>query len=135
MQLLRYHGSFFELLLSSKVNLSLNAMHFQAVSSMNEGEDAFLRISEALDDIDKGQLASYSRVPGNRSQEQVNDSLNQQNGSVSSASEPMSVGFKLRDSDNETRILSDLITSCVSTVLMIQVTQELHCYKYLAVLA
>ncbi|XP_021898881.1 protein ALWAYS EARLY 2 [Carica papaya] len=107
----------------SKASAMVDAA-IKAVSSMNEGEDAFLRISEALDDIDKGQLASYSRVPGNRSQEQVNDSLNQQNGSVSSASEPMSVGFKLRDSDNETRILSDLITSCVSTVLMIQMCTE-----------
>ncbi|KAL9450470.1 hypothetical protein AB3S75_012250 [Citrus x aurantiifolia] len=74
----------------------------KAMSSVKEGEDAYTKIGEALDHIDKRQLTSDPRVSVIRSPEQdVSDK-------------------------NEAQIPSELITSCVATLLMIQTCTERH---------
>lgn len=85
-----------------------------------EGEDAFTRIGQALDSIDYQQLASKYRLPMARSQDQVNGSFYHR------ASQPLlndASGPKLHTESDEvgTEIPSELITSCVATLLMIQV--------------
>lgn len=103
---------------------------FQAMSSMKEGEDAYIKIGEALDHIDKRQLTSDPRVPVIRSPERVNGSLGHHNQFVSGTSDPQLTsngsGTKLQDGSekNESQIPSELITSCVATLLMIQVTED-----------
>ena len=103
----------------------------QAFTLKKEGDDVFTRIGEALDSIDNQQLTSDSRVPVVRSQQQVNGSLGNHNQLTSCSSEPLLTsdvsGTKLcQDSDgNESQIPSELITSCVSTLLMIQVIWRL----------
>ncbi|XP_031260660.1 protein ALWAYS EARLY 2 isoform X2 [Pistacia vera] len=102
----------------------------KALSSIKEGEDAYIRIGEALDHIDKRQFISDSRVPVIRSPEQVNGSLSHHNQFVSGAAEPLLTSYasgpKFQDGSNknETQIPSELITSCVATMLMIQTCTE-----------
>ncbi|XP_044498387.1 protein ALWAYS EARLY 2-like isoform X3 [Mangifera indica] len=102
----------------------------KAMSTMKEGEDAYIRIGEALDHIDKQHLTSDSRVPLIRSPEQVNGSLSHHNQFVSSTEESLlnsyASGPKLQDGfdKNETQIPSELITACVATMLMIQTCTE-----------
>lgn len=100
----------------------------QAISSMKEGEDAFVRIGAALDSMDKRQSASESRVQVIRSPEQVNGGLRHHNQLISTTSEPqgnsnVSALRSHHDSEKiEAAIPSELISSCVATLLMIQVT-------------
>ncbi|XP_059437111.1 protein ALWAYS EARLY 2-like isoform X2 [Corylus avellana] len=102
----------------------------QAFTLKKEGDDVFTRIGEALDSIDNQQLTSDSRVPVVRSQQQANGSLGNHNQLTSCSSEPLLTsdvsGTKpCHDSDgNEAQIPSELITSCVSTLLMIQTCTE-----------
>ncbi|KAL0005955.1 hypothetical protein SO802_013516 [Lithocarpus litseifolius] len=102
----------------------------QAFTMRKEGEDAFVRIGETLDSIDNQQLTSDSGVPVIRSQQQVNGGLGNQNQLSSCKAEPLfsndASGAKpCNDSDeNEARIPSGLITSCVATLLMIQTCTE-----------
>lgn len=103
----------------------------QALSSTKEGEDAFLRIGQALDSIDYQRLASKYRLPVIKSQDQANGSFYNHNRSTCRASEPLlndASGPKLpNDSDKvDTEILSELITSCVATLIMIQVIKTCH---------
>ncbi|XP_052297494.1 protein ALWAYS EARLY 2 isoform X2 [Citrus sinensis] len=104
----------------------------KAMSSVKEGEDAYTKIGEALDHIDKRQLTSDPRVSVIRSPEQVNGSLGHHNHFVSGTCDPQPTnnasGTKLQDvSDkNEAQIPSELITSCVATLLMIQTCTERH---------
>lgn len=104
----------------------------KAMSSMKEGEDAYIKIGEALDHIDKRQLTSDSRVSLIRSPEQVNGSLGHHNQFLSGTCDPQlasnASGTKLQDvSDkSEAQIPSELITSCVATLLMIQTCTERH---------
>ncbi|KAJ1417119.1 SANT/Myb domain [Sesbania bispinosa] len=102
---------------------------FQALSSMKEGEDAFMRIGQVLDCIDYQQLVPNSRLPVIKSQEQANGSFDYHNKSICCSSEPIlndASGPKLhRDSDKvDTQIPLDLITSCVATLIMIQTCTE-----------
>jgi hypothetical protein len=103
----------------------------QAFTLKKEGDDVFTRIGEALDSIDNQQLTSDSRIPVARSQQQVNGSLGNHNQLTSCSSEPLlssdvSGTKPCQDSDgNESQIPSELITSCVSTLLMIQVIWRL----------
>lgn len=100
----------------------------QAFSTKKQGEDAFVRMREALDSIDKS-LAPDPRVLVNRSQEQqANGNLGHQNQQLNSCMEETthtsdSSGLTLHtDSEkNEAQMPSELITSCVATLLMIQV--------------
>ncbi|GLT50448.1 hypothetical protein SLA2020_239340 [Shorea laevis] len=72
----------------------------KAISSVKEGEDPYTRIGEALDTVDKRQLTSDVRMPVVKSAEQE-------------ASEK-----------SEEQIPSELIKSCVATLLMIQSCTE-----------
>ncbi|XP_019441172.1 PREDICTED: protein ALWAYS EARLY 2-like isoform X1 [Lupinus angustifolius] len=96
---------------------------FQALPSTTEDEDAFTRIGQALDSIDYQQLASNTRLPLIRSQEQVNGSSYNLNQStlLNDASSP-----KLHNDSNKvyTEIPLELITSCVATLIMIQTCTE-----------
>ncbi|XP_019440561.1 PREDICTED: protein ALWAYS EARLY 2 isoform X1 [Lupinus angustifolius] len=89
---------------------------FQALSSMKESEDGFMKIGKTLDSINHQPLATNSRLPVFRSQEQVNGSLS---GPLPNDDAP---GPKLHhDSVKvDTQIPSELITSCVATLIMIQ---------------
>ncbi|XP_061337996.1 protein ALWAYS EARLY 2-like isoform X2 [Gastrolobium bilobum] len=102
---------------------------FQALSLTKEGEDAFTRIGQALDSIDHQQLAFKSRLPMIRSQEQVNGSFYHHNRSTCCASDPLlndaSGPKQHNDSDKaDIEIPSELITSCVATLIMIQTCTE-----------
>ena len=100
----------------------------QAFSSSKEGEDAYAKIREALDSIDNKPLTSECRASMNRPQEQVNGNLAHHNQLSSSTTEPAvnsdsSVSHLHTDTDkNETQVPSEVITSCVATLLMIQVS-------------
>ncbi|XP_022745411.1 protein ALWAYS EARLY 2-like isoform X2 [Durio zibethinus] len=102
----------------------------KAVASKKEGEDAFMRIAEALDSVDKKQFASDIRMPVIKSQEQYNGCMDYHIHLVSSASKPTLTGWtpdpKLREASgrNEEQVPSELITACVATLLMIQTCTE-----------
>ncbi|KAF7805111.1 protein ALWAYS EARLY 2 isoform X3 [Senna tora] len=101
----------------------------QTLSSTKEGEDAFMRQGQLLDSVDYQHSASNSRLPVIRSQEQVNGSCGHHDQSTYSAQEPLhsdaSVPKLLNDSDKvDAQIPSELITSCVATLIMIQTCTE-----------
>ncbi|KAF5739859.1 protein ALWAYS EARLY 2-like isoform X1 [Tripterygium wilfordii] len=113
----------------SKAHTMVNAA-MQAMSSLKEGEDAFMRIGASLESVDKRQLTSDSRVPMVRSSEHVNGTLDHCKRSITCTSEPQLAcsvsGSDPRDETdkNDAKISSELITSCVSTLLMIQTCTE-----------
>lgn len=94
---------------------------------MKEGEDAFTRIGEALYSMSGCQLASDAGVSVMRYSNQVNGSLGHENHLTTCTSEPLVTGHQshLKSHDvsdtNELKIPSELITSCVATLLTIQV--------------
>ncbi|KAF5454048.1 hypothetical protein F2P56_023743, partial [Juglans regia] len=98
----------------------------QAFTLRKEEEDAFVRIGQALDSIDNQQLTSNSRVPVIRCQQQDNGSLGNHSQMAFYTSEPLvtsdaSVKRLGNDSNEiEAQIPSELITSCVAALLMIQ---------------
>ncbi|XP_061970278.1 protein ALWAYS EARLY 2-like isoform X4 [Populus nigra] len=101
----------------------------QAISSIKEGEDAFARIGEALDSMDRSHLGSESRAQMIRSQEEANTGLGLQNQLIPSTPEPQVncnvSGPQSNDSEKiETAIPSELISSCVAALLMIQTCTE-----------
>ncbi|KAM0992063.1 hypothetical protein ACFX2I_010327 [Malus domestica] len=113
----------------SKAHMMVNAA-IQVMASGKCGEDAYVGIREALDSIDNQHFTSESRLPVNRSQEQVNGSLGQRNQISSGTSGPNltsdSSAPKLHtDADkNEAQILSEVISACVMAVHMIQTCTE-----------
>ncbi|OMO68825.1 Always early, putative isoform 3 [Corchorus capsularis] len=102
----------------------------KAMSSMKDGEDAFIRIREALDSVDKQQFTSDIKMPVLKSTERENGSISYHNHSVTSTSKPAAPSDwtpnpNLQEaSDKEEQIPSELITSCVATLLMIQTCTE-----------
>ncbi|XP_015570600.1 protein ALWAYS EARLY 2 isoform X2 [Ricinus communis] len=102
----------------------------QAISSVKEGEDAFVKIEEALDSIDKRQVGSESKLQVIRSSEQGNSILLHNNQLISSTSELQVItnacAPKSHDNSEKTEavIPSELITSCVAALLMIQTCTE-----------
>lgn len=92
------------------------------MSSINEGEDAFERIGEALDASDKRKLMQNSGLA-------VNGDIVEHK--LSFTPETWQKGYaspaKLHnDSEKiEEEIPSELITSCVATLLMVQVRREI----------
>ncbi|KAG6750491.1 hypothetical protein POTOM_044987 [Populus tomentosa] len=101
----------------------------QAISSMKEGEDTFVRIGEALDSMDRRHLGSEYRVQMIRAPEGASGGLCLQNQLIPSMSEPQVNSNASRpqsnDSDKtETVIPSELISSCVAALLMIQTCSE-----------
>ncbi|KAL7235191.1 hypothetical protein ACSBR1_018644 [Camellia fascicularis] len=101
----------------------------QAMSSIKNGEDPFKRIGEALDSFDTQKFTKDCGGSVLKSPEQVNGGIVHQC-QVSSTSETLQRGFasgtKLHnDSDGiEAQIPSELITSCVATLLMVQMCTE-----------
>ncbi|XP_024026911.1 protein ALWAYS EARLY 2 [Morus notabilis] len=101
----------------------------QAFSSRGEGEDAYAKIREALDSMDNS-LTSDSRVSMNRTQDQVNGNLGHRNQQLSSTSEPVhavdssALNSRTDSEKNEAQVPSEVITSCVATLLMIQTCTE-----------
>ncbi|XP_028770851.1 protein ALWAYS EARLY 2 [Neltuma alba] len=92
----------------------------QTLSSTKEGDDAFMRIGQALDSIDYQQLASNSKVNG---------SFGLHDQSICCASETLhsdTSGPKLLNDSHkvDTQVPSELITSCVATLIMIQTCTE-----------
>lgn len=103
----------------------------KAVSSMKEGEDAFMKIGEALDSIERKQFTSDIRMPVIKSPpEQENGTVDYHNHVVSSTPKPTPAGLapnpKLEEAfdKNEEQVPSELIMSCVATLLMIQSCTE-----------
>ncbi|KAF9669948.1 hypothetical protein SADUNF_Sadunf13G0017700 [Salix dunnii] len=101
----------------------------QAISSMKEGEDTFVRIGEALDSMDRRHLGSESRVQMIRAPEGANGGLRLQNQLIPSTSEPQVNSNASRPQSSysdktATAIPSELISSCVATLLMIQTCSE-----------
>ncbi|KAL2345684.1 hypothetical protein Fmac_006969 [Flemingia macrophylla] len=99
---------------------------FQAVSSTKEGENALTRIWQVLDCADYQQLATNSRLPENRSQEQTSGSFDYHNRSL----EPLLIDASGQKVHNkvDTQIPLELITSCVATWIMIQACIEQQCF-------
>uniref|UniRef100_A0A5B6ZU57 SANT domain-containing protein n=1 Tax=Davidia involucrata TaxID=16924 RepID=A0A5B6ZU57_DAVIN len=101
----------------------------QAMSSMKEGEDAFMRIGEALDSLNKRKFSPDFGASVMRSIEQVNGVAYQHQLS-SFTLEPPPIGHVSgpmlhNNSDRiEAQIPSELITSCVATLLMVQMCTE-----------
>lgn len=75
-------------------------------------------------------MASIFRLPLNRFQGQVNGNLGNRNHPTSVAQEPLHASNSSGSSShigpdkNEAQIPSELITTCVATLLMIQVTSD-----------
>ncbi|XP_040940936.1 protein ALWAYS EARLY 2 isoform X3 [Gossypium hirsutum] len=84
----------------------------KAMSSTKEDEDAFMRIVEVLDSIDKPQFTPDIRMPVIKSAEPENGSISYQKHLVS------------RLPQNNEQVPSELITSCVASLLMIQTCTE-----------
>lgn len=97
------------------------------MSIMKEGEDAFGRISEALACNGKAESAATFRTSIISSSNTFRGSLPHQNPVASCTPQPKlacdaSSVQPIGDSaSNDLRVPSDLITSCVATLLMIQV--------------
>ncbi|XP_021282350.1 protein ALWAYS EARLY 2 isoform X3 [Herrania umbratica] len=102
----------------------------KAMSSMKEGEDAFMRIGEALDSLDKRQFTSDIRMPLMKSREQENGSMGYRSHLVSSTSKPVAAVWATNPKSqeacdkNEEQVPSELIASCVATLLMIETCTE-----------
>ncbi|XP_019080574.1 protein ALWAYS EARLY 2 isoform X1 [Vitis vinifera] len=102
----------------------------KAIASMKQGEEAFTRIGDALDSMHKQQLRSDSGVSVLRVLDPVNGSFAHPNQLTSFTSEPLltshASGPKLPNDSGkiEAPIASELITSCVAALLMIQTCTE-----------
>lgn len=90
---------------------------FQAMSIMKEDKDAFDRISDALDDNFRADRATNGRSSMAMNSNTIRGSLPPQNLVASCNSMPQSTS----DVKSDLEIPSDLITSCVATLFMIQV--------------
>lgn len=91
---------------------------------MKKKEDAGNMVKQALSSLGEHQPLDNSVVPGMKHQEHTNGSLDHhQSRSPSKTAEPITNGFISQDGSgkNETKMSSELITSCVATWLMIQV--------------
>ncbi|PSS10124.1 Protein ALWAYS EARLY like [Actinidia chinensis var. chinensis] len=102
----------------------------QAISSIKEREDAFERIGEALDFLDIQKFTPDCGSSVMKSAEQANGGAIQN--PLSSTSATLQKGYASGqtlhdDSDRiEAEIPSELITSCVATLLMVQMCTERH---------
>ncbi|XP_057512836.1 protein ALWAYS EARLY 2-like [Actinidia eriantha] len=102
----------------------------QAISSIKEREDAFERIGEALDFLDIQKFTPDCGSSVMKSAEQANGGAIQN--PLSSTSATLQKGSAssqtLRDDSEriEAEIPSELITSCVATLLMVQMCTERH---------
>lgn len=92
---------------------------------MTEKEEAGNMVQQALSSIGEHEALDNSIVHGMKDQELTNGSLDDHGSSrsPSNTAEPMINGFISQDGSgkNETKMSSELISSCVATWLMIQV--------------
>ncbi|KAL6009859.1 hypothetical protein ACLOJK_000290 [Asimina triloba] len=99
----------------------------QAMSTLREGEDALGRIGEAIDSASNKHPGADSGVSSVRSVTPTDQGHVSDQG-TSCTSEPTAVnasGVKQNSSDvNEVQLPSELISSCVATLLMIQTCTE-----------
>ncbi|KAA8545133.1 hypothetical protein F0562_019978 [Nyssa sinensis] len=113
----------------SKAHVMVDAA-IQAMWTKKEGEDAFVRIGEALDSLNKRKFSSNSGSSVMRSPEQVNGVVAYQHHLSPSMVELLQTGHVSgpnlhNDSERtEAEIPSELITSCVATLLMVQTCTE-----------
>lgn len=104
-------------------------MSLQALASLKEGEDVFSRVGEVLDSTRKLYSGGDSGMPGMKSFQSTESghlNLSHQEPASSAVSDPTMVNEDVlisnkRSDGNEIEIPSELISSCVSTLLMIQV--------------
>lgn len=101
-----------------------DTIYFQVLLSTNEGDDPLTIICGALHSFDNQRSSFEFQKPLSMPQEYMNDSLG--HFSQFCSSEHLSTGdlssLRLRHSDKDFGgIPSNLITSCVATLLMIQV--------------
>ncbi|XP_068658767.1 protein ALWAYS EARLY 3-like isoform X2 [Aristolochia californica] len=105
----------------------------QAVSSLRQGESPDVKIGEALDSVDTRLCGLDTVVPAIRSFAATADhsshgTLNQQDQTNACPSEPIMVDVKQDIPDgNDLQLPSELISSCVTTLLMIQTCTERQC--------
>ncbi|XP_065852517.1 protein ALWAYS EARLY 2-like isoform X2 [Euphorbia lathyris] len=94
----------------------------QAISSIKEGEDPFMKIGEALESIDNRRSTLEPKVQVIRSPEEGSHN----HPFISSSFESQVCEPKSHDNGDkiEPAIPSEIITSCVSTLLMIQTCTE-----------
>jgi len=94
---------------------------------MKEGEDAYGRIGEALNGTHAVQCLTTCRVSTSKSPNAVPGSLPHKNSANPCTSEPQATGdvsgikSASYSSASDLQVPSDLIASCVATLLMIQV--------------
>jgi hypothetical protein len=99
---------------------------------VREGENAFAKIGEALDDLDSRGTGSGSSILGIRrippDSGKANTSF-QDNGTPAPAAINSSGPRLPNGYDSEAQVPTDLISSCVATILMIQVNRPrlMHC--------
>ncbi|ONM29134.1 Protein ALWAYS EARLY 3 [Zea mays] len=95
----------------------------QAMCKVREGENAFAKIGEALDDLDSRGTGSGSSILGIRrippDSGKANTSF-QDNGTPAPAAINSSGPRLPNGYDSEAQVPTDLISSCVATILMIQ---------------
>lgn len=98
----------------------------QAVASVKEGEDAFIRVGEALDSADNPPLGARSRVSSDPSlgsssnHEPANPSITEST-MTNNTNGPIIANIS---EQSEVQIPSELISSCVATLVMIQTCTE-----------
>ncbi|XP_042518466.1 protein ALWAYS EARLY 2-like [Macadamia integrifolia] len=119
------------------VFISFCRYKIQAMTSLKEGDDAFARIGEALDSAKNLHFRADAGIPATRSFTSLDPAnanlVGSQGLSTSCTSEPTTVvqpsGPKLNGGSemNEANIPSELISSCVATLLMIQTCTERDC--------
>ncbi|KAG9454834.1 hypothetical protein H6P81_007738 [Aristolochia fimbriata] len=105
----------------------------QAVSSLRQGESPDVKIGEALDSVDTRLCRPDAIVPAIRSLAASTDhashgTLNQQDQTNSYPLEPVAIDVKQDNPDgSDLQLPSELISSCVATLLMIQTCTERQC--------
>ncbi|KAK4748829.1 hypothetical protein SAY87_015415 [Trapa incisa] len=99
----------------------------KAISSLKEGDDAFLKISEAFNSINDQHLISDPRILSPMSPEKSTTGFRHNCQSKGTSEPHLSTGLRSSgDSNKDPQIPADLITSCVASLLMIQTCTERH---------
>ncbi|KAK4769563.1 hypothetical protein SAY86_027713 [Trapa natans] len=110
-----------------KAHAMVNAA-VKAISSLKDGDDAFLRISEAFDSINDQHLASDPRFLSSMSPEKLSSGFRHSCHLKDTSESHLLTSLRSSgDSDKEEpQIPANLITSCVASLIMIQTCTERH---------
>lgn len=98
--------------------------------SVSEGEDAYAKVGEALDNLNNRSTGSGSsilgirRIPPDSGQANSSHQDNTTSGHFDPATNNISSPRLPNGCDSEPQFPSELISSCVATILMIQVTHR-----------